>query len=281
MPDLNGLVAVQNQFLTDLNSLVTNNYITDPTNQLSIIQSTNNDINTNLLNASGSANALADHQVDMQKIVDDERSRLNDKKTQIDTALIGQQRIVSLNDSYRQRYSQYVNVIIVIVVTLALIITINIISKIFTMIPSLIFDLLIIVILSAGIYLCYTIIININSRSKIDFNKLDLQPPKVLTADEIAAAKNTASKSGNLLGTVNLNGCVGPVCCGTGTTWNDELAICKPSATQASATQASGSGAQGFSTMSVESFKTINVSYNNGPVKPISPTEFDKYYIYK
>lgn len=269
--DLSGLMNVQNTYLNDLKTMATTGKldaagVTGANTAITNIQSSNAGMYTSFQAASGSASQMIDHQKDMQSIVNNELTRLQDKKGQIDTALIGQKRIISLNESYRQRYSQYINVIIIIIITLALIVVLNIMSKTFLTVPSYIFDILSAIVLAAGIYIGYLLILNINSRSNMDFNKVATQPPKLDTPSDIANSQNAAFKSGNLLGTINI-GCVGPDCCSDGTIWDNGNSVCIPG--------------NPFLNMDSSPFKTISISYNNGPIKPISPTEFDNYYPYK
>ena len=78
-----------------------------------------------------------------------------------------------------------------------------------------------------GIY-CLFVYSSISSRSPMNYNELDLAGPAAPTASDIAANQVAAGKAGNLLGTVNLLGCVGSACCSAGTKWDNEKSMCVP-----------------------------------------------------
>ena len=69
--------------------------------------------------------------------------------------------------------------------------------------------------------------LDIRSRDRMDFNKLDLAIPKIKTPSEIEKEMADQAKVGNLLGTINLQGCVQNNCCSDGTHWDAKDAVCK------------------------------------------------------
>ena len=52
----------------------------------------------------------------MINIIDDEKQRLNEKKQNVDNALSGQQRLITMNNSYRLRYTEYTKMIVIITI---------------------------------------------------------------------------------------------------------------------------------------------------------------------
>ena len=110
-----------------------------------------------------------------------------------------------------------------------------------------------------GIY-CLFIYSSISSRSLMNYNELDLAGPSVPTSSaDIAANQVAAGKAGNLLGTINFLGCVGSVCCSTGTKWDSEKSKCVPAPAAAPPTVG------GFTTME-----------QSGPIAN-SPSEYESY----
>lgn len=260
--DLTGLFDVQKQYATGL--------VPDPlqpdavARQVTTLNTGLNAIQGSLQSSNGSSATILTQQTAMNDIVTNELDRLNSKKTKIDSALVGQKRAVSLNDSYRQRYVQYINIIITIVIALVLIIGLSLLSNAFEVIPSFVVNILIIIIVVITMYICYVIMSNIKSRDKIDYNKLDLAPPKVATASELVKIEEQQAKAGNLLGGINLMGCIGDKCCSTGTYWDQDNSVCKPG-TNPNPNQ-------------VSSFTTMSISYNSGQaISPNSPNEYANY----
>ncbi len=260
--DLTGLFDVQKQYAA---GLVPDQLASDAVStQVKTLNTGLNDIQVKLQSASGSSANILTQQTEMNQIVTNELNRLNSKKTNIDNALVGQKRAVSLNDSYRQRYVQYINIIITIVIALVLIIGLSLLSNAFEIIPSFIFNILIIIIVVITLYICYIIMSNIKSRDKIDYNKLDLAPPKVATEAEMVNIKEQEAKAGNLLGGINLMGCVGDKCCSPGTYWDQGNSVCKAGANP--------------NPNQVSSFTTMSISYNSGEaISPNSPNEYANY----
>jgi hypothetical protein len=223
------------------------------------IQGNNFQLSQNFNDQRTRISQILTNQSQVSNIVNTELERLKDKKTSVDQAIIGQQRIVTLNDNYRQRYAQYINIIVVICITLVLIIGLITLENTFTFIPSYVFETLMAFIFIGGLYLCYVFYSLIQSRSNMDFNKLNLPGPVSLSPAQLEAQKQAAAKSGNLLGTINLYGCIGPECCGNNTQWDSGNSICLPN----------GETYSGFTTMTI--------SYNNINVLPNSPNEYANY----
>jgi hypothetical protein len=267
--DLPNLINVQQQYISDIAKLPNTSDAGTPsraTTNLQAVRDTNNTLKTSISLASDNVAKTITNQNDMLNIVNLENKRLTDKKAQVDTALQSQQRAISLNDSYRQRYAQYINIIIVIVVCLIMMIAVNMLGNLFTSVPSFIFDIVIFVIFIVGVYLCYSIFIQINRRSKMDFSKLDIQGLNIQGNAAVVAAQTKAASIGDLLGTINLDYCVGSDCCSDGTYWDSGNAVCLPGTAPAS-----------FTTLAI-TYKTGEIGPN---VSPNSPNELDAYTFYK
>ena len=225
-------------------------------------------INTALSGYSTSIDDTLSKQADMKTILDNETARLTTKKASIDTALEGQKRIIELNDSYRQRTAQYINIIVVIIITLVLILGLMFLSKTITFIPGYIYDISIGIVFVFGLYFCYLFYLTIYKRTTIDFNKLRLPPPAIKSpdSDEVYRAQMNAAAAGQLLGTVNAI-CTGSACCTDNTThWDNATGKCAPGAAPST----------GPST-----FTTLSLAYKHGEVQkqvsPNSPNEFSNY----
>jgi hypothetical protein len=205
------------------------------------------------------------NQQQMNDIVSTELTRLNEKKQSIDNALSTRERVSQLNDSYRQRYMQYTKMIAVFILALVCFILINLLGKFLPIIPSIVIDISNVVILCATCIILYNIYANIQSRNKLYFDRLNLDPPTIITPDQAAQNKKSAGLSGNLLGSVNLGGCIGKDCCSAGTYWDLSSSTCLPGTDP-----------------SANSFTTLTYAYPKQTIfSPAanSPNEFSEYTI--
>ena len=273
--DLNGLVTLQKEYLKILE-----NKPNDPelTTKVAQLQTELESAYTSLETANVSSSNVLTHQEDVADIVDTEKDRLLIKKQSIDNALVGKKRAIELNDSYQKKQAEYNKIKFAWVIALAISVILVISKKTFVFLPSFMFDLFtILVLLGASIY-TISILIEVSRREKINFNKLDLPDPAARTAAELQAAAKAASKEegGDLLGGMNLYGCVGSYCCSPGTKWDNDITKCvhddeyDPNEIQDEAT------AETFNTMiNTQHINKRRININN--VKENCANEYDNY----
>lgn len=213
-------------------------------NNLSTIDLSLNNVNATLLGAMA-------HQDQMNAIINSENTRINQQATSLKNAVQGQQRIINLNDSYRKRYGQYLKIAIAITVILLLVWIFKVIESRFPdVVPSFIYDLLTIAVVSLGLIYCYLVYSVIGTRDPLNYDQLNLAPPPNAYKD-IAIAGNAAPNSNKSTSGGDLLSCSEQSCCLAGTTWSPEVGGC----------------VQGFTTLS-------QVSSN---VEPLSPFEYTDY----
>ena len=255
--DLTGLFNIQKDYLA---GIAQNSSDVDLNAKVSSLQSNLDTLYKDFDKSNKSSSAVLARQQEVSSIIDEEKSRLEQKKQSIDNALVGKKRAIELNETYRMRQSQYLKIKVVFVVVLAICIMTTLLSRRFPIVPSIFVTLInMIVILMGGIY-CLFIYSSISSRSPMNYNELDLAGPVVPTDSEVAASQTAAGKAGNLLGTINLLGCVGSVCCSTGTKWDGEKSKCVPAPATPPAPAVGG-----FTTME-----------QSGPIAH-APSEYDSY----
>jgi hypothetical protein len=273
--DLNGLVALQKEYLKILE-----NKPTDPelTTKIAQLQTKLESAHTSLETANVSSNDVLTHQEDVADIVDTEKDRLLLKKQSIDNALVGKKRAIELNDSYQKKQAEYNKIKFAWVIALAISVILVISKKTFVFLPSFIFDLFTILVLFGASIYTISILIEVSRREKINFNKLDLPDPRARTAAELQAAAKAAGKKegGDLLGGMNLYGCVGSYCCSPGTKWDNDITKCvyddeyDPNKIQDEAT------AETFNTMiNTQHINKRRININN--VKENCANEYDNY----
>ena len=220
-----------------------------------------NKLYNDFISSGASANGLIERQKDMLNIVNNEEERLNQKKADIDNAMVGKQRAVQLNNSYRQKYHSLMKIVLVIIVTLLLFILVTFLSAKYTFIPSFVFEIISIFIISFGIFIIYFMTLNVIRRSPTYFDQLYLQSPN--TGGNTITSRGLPPNLQDLLGGANFSQCIGSSCCDVGTHWDTGNVRCI------------GNG--------VSTFSTIRQSYNVGDfsgrylVKANSPNEFDEY----
>jgi hypothetical protein len=202
----------------------------------------------------------------LNAIFNAETTRLNTKQSSIDQALTSQDRLVSLNQSYSQRLGQYTYMIIIIIIALVLILGILMVQPRLEAIPSGFFTFLIIIIIGSAFIYCIILYNNIQGRSNMNYDELNLSVPTPVSADQLAAKNAANLNSGNLIG--NTSGCIGQECCSTGTYWSDASQNCKP-----------GTDPETFTTLQ---FSAINEpTAISSKIQPYTENEFDVYALYK
>lgn len=223
--DLNGLVALQKEYLKILE-----NKSVDPDLDIKVneLQQELKSAYDSLEDENVSSNNVLTHQEDVADIVDTEKDRLLLKKQSIDNALVGKKRAIELNDSYQKKQAEYNKIKYAWVMALAISVILVISKKNFQFLPSFMFDLFTILILFGASIYTIRILVEVSRREKTNFNKLDLPDPAARTAAELQAAAKAASKEegGDLLGGMNLYGCVGSYCCSPGTKWDNDISKC-------------------------------------------------------
>lgn len=257
--DLSGLFNIQKDIINN-SEIQTNPNIKNINQQIST--GLNNIYNT-YSQSENTINDTLEHQEKMLAIINSEQNRLNSKQTEIDLAYTGKERALALNESHRLRYKQVLKIILVIIITLIVFIFIIFISKFFPFVPSFVFEILSIIVISIGIIIVYYLTITLLSRSRVYYNELQLPGPGVVGNATVNNDKFFNDKNiTDLLNDFNSSMCIGSSCCDVGTVWDTGNGVCM--------SKTSG-------------FTTINLSqlngdfYINGTVKPNSPNEFIEY----
>jgi hypothetical protein len=233
--DLSGAFYAQKNFLIDLQ----NRKVTDETvgNLIPGVSNNLDNLYNNYQTASGTSSAVLTNQANMQEIVNTELNRLKTKKQTVDAALQGQDRMIQLNDSYRQKYSYYTNTMFIIVIFLIMFIIIATANRFLPDYPQYIFDILYFIL---ALVLCFTIFFivkDIKNRDSLNFSELSFNAPNIpLPGEQLKKQQQDSLNSGDLFGSVNLTGCVANNCCSNGTVWDQGNLVCV--------------GASGFTTMS-------------------------------
>lgn len=216
--DLSGFLYIQKNYLYDLSAVsqISNGDVV--TKEVDQLQRNLGNLYNNYSNANTSAQKTLTHQDEMLKIVDNEKKRLDAKKNQINDTISSKLRIIDLNNSSRKRQLQYINIFVVIIVTLLIYITLVNIQYFIPIIPSALITLLTVVVFFIAAVYVFNIIQEINRREPTNYDTLKLSPP--VDSNKSALKQQTAAEQGDLLGSLGSNICIGETCCSDNTTWN-------------------------------------------------------------
>lgn len=260
--DVNGLVQIQSQYLADLKALqgngtVTSGYITDLSTKLTAM---GNSYST----ASGTTSAFLANQDQVNGIVTNELIRLKDKESSITNAVTTQNRLNEFNQNYKKVYTEYNKIILVSLLCLLLYLGLILLRKFVPVVPELLIDIAIVILFAALFIYVWYMFLNIKNRNHMNYDEVDYNSSKMLTAAEIAKQKQTAINSGNLFDAAGIAACSGPSCCSTNTRWDSGNSVCM------------GNTVSGFATLttSLTSEPFIDI---NGSVKAYTPFEFESY----
>lgn len=222
----------------------------------------NNIANTlNVLNEKSNAiedenNKTLSNQESVIKILDAENARIQTNIQTIDDNLTTQKRVVEFNENQRLRTEQYNQMLIIFVAAFCLIIAIVIGFRRLPFLPDFISQGLVVIIGAVTFIKIFNLYINLQDRSILNYNELDLDKPAKDSPATIASKRALASAAGDLLGTIDLTSCKGPACCDTtnGVKWDDVSQKCIK-----------------------ESFTVERLKYNQSNVLPNSASEVNLY----
>lgn len=131
-----------------------------------------NTLNINLDAINNKTNNLLTQQDTVLKIVNEEQSRLTEKKGLIDNAYSSQARSIELNDSINKRYQAYLKIIFVFIIVLVVAIVVSFIGKTFPIIPSFVLYIIHIGLFSFALIYSFIIYLEIQKHEKINYDRL-------------------------------------------------------------------------------------------------------------
>lgn len=163
-------------------------------------------------------------QTNIKGIIETEKSRLSAKQNTIDQAVENQQRIIYFNDNSRKIALGYLNILITIAITLGMVFLIRVLFFHFTTLPNMLFNVLIVFIVSIGIIVSFNFYRGIIGRNPYDFDELKLKTTHM--------DLSKSGSDGTMGGIGSMTGCVGSQCCSPptdeapGTKWNENQGKC-------------------------------------------------------
>lgn len=162
------------------------------------------------------------YQNDVNRILEREKNRLDEKKQIVDNAEMSQKRLIDLTTNATLRNKAINKIYVIITISLFIYLGIHLLSN---FVPPFIADILVILLVSITIIMVVKMYSDYSGRNNMDYNIIDLGEPGQKTDASSAAA--AAAASANLLES-RFNGCVKEACCPKGTTFNEKYSICVP-----------------------------------------------------
>ena len=147
-------------------------------------------------------------------IYNTENQRVNNRKQGINDMISSQKRMIALNQSYTSKMKKYGFMIGVISFSLVFVVMI---ITFYSLIPSIIADLSIIIVIAGSLIWCYLIYVDIQKRDSIDFNELSSDSSSLLNTTNIDKSNNLAGMEGDIStlenNLISQAGCIGRQCC--------------------------------------------------------------------
>jgi len=228
------------------------------------------------------------YQNDVNRILDREKNRLDEKKKFIDNAEMSQKRLIDLTTNATLRNKAINKIYVVITISLLIYLGIRLLS---IFIPQIIADMLVILLVSVTIITVIKMYSDYNGRNNMDYNMINLGEP----GQKHDSSSSSSSESANLLES-RFNGCVKEACCPKGSTFNDKYSICVPDFPpndgkttinykyfiSSKSWEDPGSNCDySFTELACKKDAFTTIGITSDKAKPNSPDEFINYNLYK
>jgi hypothetical protein len=230
------------------------------------------------------------YQNDVNRILEREKNRLDEKKQIVDNAEMSQKRLIDLTTNTTLRNKAINQIYVIITISLFIYLGIQLLSN---FVPPFIADILVILLVSITIIMVVKMYSDYSGRNNMDYNIIDLGEPGQKT-DSASSAK-AAAASANLLD-ARFNGCVKEACCPKGSTFNEKYSICVPDFPpndgkttinykyfiSSKSWEDPGSSCEySFTELACKKDAFTTIGITSDKAKPNSPDEFINYNLYK
>ena len=231
------------------------------------------------------------YQNDVNRILDREKNRLDEKKKIVDNAEMSQKRLIDLTTNSTLRNKAINKIYVIITISLFIYLGIQLLSNV---IPQFIADILVILVVSVTIITVVKMYSDYSGRNNMDYNIIDLGEPGQ-RSDSASASASAAATSANLLES-RFNGCVKEACCPNGSTFNEKYSICVPDFPPNDGTttitykyfissksweEPAANCEYSFTELACKKDAFTTIGITSDKAKPNSPNEFINYNLYK
>ena len=170
---------------------------------------------------------LVKQQTELIGLAQEHSNNLLSDVNKLDSAKETKQREVQLKQNSGDRLTYYNYMLLVLIAGIAAYVGIYFIEKNFPFIPDYVFVILKIIVVSVAIIFCLKLYVIIQSRDPLNFNKLNLVKPGVVSPEDAEKKRQQAENEGDLIGAVS-DKCSGKDCCGENTVWDEQKMLCVP-----------------------------------------------------
>jgi hypothetical protein len=129
-------------------------------------------------------------------IVNNEYNRLKIENSSVSNLQQNKSRMSYFNDSYRKRYLDYIKIMIIIVVGLAILWILMVLESM-QIIPSYINNFLVAIIISITLIICYLIYNDIQKHDSLNYDELSIKSPNLVTPNPDQNQKSTSNLDTN------------------------------------------------------------------------------------
>jgi hypothetical protein len=289
--NLTNLLGLQRSLITDLSgSTADNSY-----RAINALDTSLNALNTAISSSITSIEPTLTHQNEVNRVLEREKTRLDERKRAVDDAEASQKRLVELTNNSAQRNQALNSIYIVWIIGILIYLGIKMLTN---FLPEFIINISMVIVISMTLILSIKMYYDYGRRNNMNYNIINLDDPAKMKGDTSASSK----VSNNFLN-LNFNGCIKDACCSEGTTFNDKFSICVPNlppnngntqpgfkyfiASKSWQDTTTACGAAGYSLTdlacngnTVAGFTTIHGATSD-LAKPNEPTEFTNYNLYK
>jgi len=172
MPDVYGNLS--NQF-PDIMAM-TSDALVNNNAPLTTLKNNLDGLNTKLTTLQGQSNTLLTKQDSVNTILTNEHSRLEEKKQSVDNAYSSQQRAIYMNDNIQKKYNAYSKILIAVVIGAAILFALSFLQSYVPFIPSSIFVISYIIIISTVAIYSINIYRDIQRHERLDYDRLYMKP---------------------------------------------------------------------------------------------------------
>ena len=171
---------------------------------------------------------VSDHtlqkQTQMNAIIDDEKTRLENKQKTVDDMIDSKERMIQLNSNFIARKQEYQKMMIAVIIGLAICIILYTINN-FVPIPSVITTVILIITFAGVLIYCFSVYTVIANRDHMDFEKINMKSP-VIPVEQQGQSKASSGGGTNLLNSLTAGMCIGSSCCSPTTVWDTSNNLC-------------------------------------------------------
>jgi len=163
---------------------------------------------------------IMEHQSQMQDIVNNNKTALTKSIDIVNDEVDSKKRMALLTYSQNKRMTEYNKMMIIIIIGIIFSIGIYSLGLTFTIIPDIIIGFFIVIISSISLIWSYYIFSDVNSRSRVNFDEIHMDPMP-------SSSNNANPNDGNMLNQLALGDCIGQACCSADTLWSPSTYKCE------------------------------------------------------